>query len=102
MSGGLKGFRKHAVKGVANAIYVANTMSHRGGPISEVLENFLWIGNLYAAKEESYLLQRGTSSSIASPASFFSRVCTHLLSVGITHILGISQFAEDVKFFPDR
>jgi len=66
-------------KGVANVIHVSNTALGRGGPIDEIIDEFLWLGNLYAAKDERTLSERG-----------------------ITHILGITQFAEVVKFLDER
>lgn len=56
---------KNLAKGVATAMHVRNVyLSDRGGPISEILESFLFLGNLYAAKSESTLASRGPRNKL--------------------------------------
>jgi len=66
-------------KGIANIIHVSNTALGRGAPIDEIIDGFLWLGNLYAASDEKMMTDRG-----------------------ITHILGVTQFGEVAKFLDEN
>lgn len=45
--------------------FVNLVLTQSGGPISEVIEGHLWLGNIYAAKSEETMNARGITHILA-------------------------------------